>query len=216
MTPLESVPPPGLLEFTLPLAPVSQQAKSEAKSAFKCAVQAFTKTAQYLLAGDVQLSVEWLVSEQARYETDRSPDVDNILKPLIDSLVGPDGLIIDDNQIQSVSCSWIDWHREEEQIRVELRFLPDEWLQKQGLVFVQFENGLCMPIQTGESPMGKLGLLEAYSNVLAARRDADKSGLPYKWGRILMPKQRVFHRTRIHGFHVYQETELRANLHREF
>jgi Holliday junction resolvase RusA-like endonuclease len=155
MTPLESVPPPGLLEFTLPLAPVSQQAKSEAKSEFKCAVQAFTKTAQYLLAGDVQLSVEWLVSEQARYETDRSPDVDNILKPLIDSLVGPDGLVIDDNQIQSVSCSWIDWHREEEQIRVELRFLPDEWLQKQGLVFVQFENGLCMPIQNGESPMGQ-------------------------------------------------------------
>lgn len=216
MSPLGATPPPGLLELTLALAPVSQQANAEAKLALREAVRAVTRTAGYLLAGDVKLSVEWLVSEQARYETDRSPDIDNILKPLVDSFVGPEGLLIDDNQLQQVSCSWIDWKNENEQLRIELTFFPDEWISKRGLVFVQFENGLCLPIPEAEAPHERLGWLNAYSNVLAARKDADAAGIPYTWARVLMPKQRVFHRTRIHGFTVFSEHEFRASCNGEF
>lgn len=205
----------GLLELTVPLAPVSLQAKSDTKATFKAEVQSFTRTVDRLLTGDVKLSIEWFVSEQTRYETDRSPDVDNILKPLIDSLVGPNGVLIDDNQIQSVSCSWIDWHHENEQLRVELRFIPDESLQKDGLIFVQFDNGICMPI-ANSAPLGaRLSLLEAYSAILSARREADRNGLPYMWSSVLMPQQRVFHRTRIHDFPVYPEVELRNAYLRE-
>lgn len=210
MPDLGRVPPAGLLELTLPLAPVSQQARADTKAAFKQAVQEILRTAQYLLSGDVQLSVEWLISEQTRYETDRAPDVDNILKPLIDSFVGPGGLLIDDNQIQHVSCSWIDWNNENEQLRAELRFSPDEWVSKQGLVFVQFENGLCLPIPNLPIREQKLGLLDAYSNLLKARVVANRQGLPYMWSQVLMPKQRVFHRTRLNGFQVISEAEFRA------
>jgi Holliday junction resolvase RusA-like endonuclease len=209
MTFLGASPLSGILEFELNLAPVSLQARSEAKAAFRTAIQNITQTAAFLLAGDIHLSVEWFISEQARYETDRSPDVDNILKPLIDSLVGPKGILIDDNQIQNLSCSWVDWHQSSEQVHIALRFSPDEWLPKDGLVFAQFKNGLCMPIP--EVSIGeRLGWLEAYSIVLATRGDADKKGIPYKWARIIMPSQRVFHRTRIHDFPVYLESDLRA------
>lgn len=216
MSPLGATPPPGSLELALALAPVSQQAKPEAKLALKEAVRAITRTAGFLLAGDVKLSVEWLVSEQARYETDRSPDIDNILKPLVDSFVGPEGLLIDDNQLQQVSCSWLDWNSESEQLRIELTFFPDEWISKQGLVFVQFENGLCLPIPGADTPRERIGWLNAYSNVLAARKHADVAGIPYTWARVLMPKQRVFHRTRIHGFTVVSEHEFRASCDGEF
>ena len=74
MESLGTSPTPGLLEFTLPLAPVSLQAKGEGNATFKTAVQSFAQTAQCVLAGDIHLCVEWFVSERARYETDRSPD----------------------------------------------------------------------------------------------------------------------------------------------
>jgi len=208
-------PPAGVLELILPLAPVSQQARTDVKDAFKQAVLEISRTAQYLFSGDVQLSVEWLISERTRYETDRAPDVDNILKPLIDSFVGPDGLLIDDNQVQHVSCSWIDWNNESEQLRVELRFSPDDWIPKQGLVFVKFGNGLCLPIPNWGNREQKLRLLETYSSLLKARGEANQQGLPYTWSQILMPKQRVFHRTRLNGFNVLSEEEFRAVIAKE-
>lgn len=210
MSSLGTTPPPGSLELTLALAPVSQQADAEAKLALREAVHTITRTAGFLLTGDVKLSVEWLVSEQARYETDRSPDIDNILKPLIDSFAGPEGLLIDDNQLQHVSCSWIDWNNENEQLRIELMFSPDEWISKKGLIFIQFENGLCLPIPGSDAPHERIGWLNAYTNLLAARKNADATGIPYAWARVLMPRQRVFHRTRIHGFTVLSEPEFRA------
>jgi len=50
----------------------------------------------YLPLGDVKVSIEWTLHEQDPYESDAAPDVDNILKPLLDVLCGPDGILIDD------------------------------------------------------------------------------------------------------------------------
>src|SRR5450631_1948406 len=109
--------------FYVKRPPVSVQAAAESKRRFKDAMRAITKTAEFLLSGDVELRVEWYISETERYETDRAPDIDNIRKPLIDAVVGPDGLVIDDNQIQHVSCSWMDVARESQELVVELNFV---------------------------------------------------------------------------------------------
>jgi Holliday junction resolvase RusA-like endonuclease len=202
-----------VLEFRL--APISQQARSETKEAFRQEVRRILRTSQYLLSGDVQIEVEWLVSEQVRYESDRAPDVDNILKPLLDSLAGPDGILIDDNQVQHVSCAWIDWNESGEALRVSVRFSPDEWILKHGLVFVQFHRALCLPIPNFETRDQRLGWVEAYKGVLLARTEADRQGLPYNWSRVLMPRQRVFHRTRIAAFPVVSEEDFRAQFPEE-
>lgn len=210
MTPLGDKPPPGILEIRLELAPVSQQAAAETKRRFKEALRSVTRTAQFMFSGDVRLSVQWFISERARYETDRSPDVDNILKPLIDGLVGAEGLLIDDNQIQHVSCSWLDSINDAEQLQVELRFLDGEWVPKKGLVFVQFSDGLCLPIPGSLSKKIQLKFLDAYSHLLDARSEANRMGIDYAWAKMLMPSQRVFHRTRVHAFPVLRESDFRT------
>jgi hypothetical protein len=43
-----------------------------------------------LLSGDVQVGIEWTLHEEARYEQDAAPDVDNILKPLLDAALWAD------------------------------------------------------------------------------------------------------------------------------
>ncbi len=121
-------PESGELDIVFSLPPVSQQASSKSKTKFKNSVQEVIKNAEYLLSGDVQIEIEWMIHERERYESDRSPDLDNILKTLIDALCGPNGLLIDDNQVQHISCFWIDWNLYEEQLKVRIKYLPDEWL----------------------------------------------------------------------------------------
>jgi len=208
-------PSADFVEFKIESPPVSQQASSESKKALRHAIRRVLGTAQYLLTGDIRVEVKWSISEQVRYETDRAPDVDNILKPLLDSLVGPNGIIIDDNQVQHVSCSWTDWKREGEELTVALHFISDEWLPKKGLIFVQFDRGICLPIPASASEDQCLDLLEAYKSLLLSRADADSQGLPYTWAKVIMPKQRVFHRTRLGQFLVESEEKFRARFTNE-
>lgn len=215
MTDLGEQPRGDRIEIEFVLSPVSQQARAETKDTFRQEVRRILDTAQFLLTGDVQIEVEWLISEQVRYESDRAPDVDNILKPLLDSLAGPKGVLIDDNQVQHVSCSWIDWNKEDEALRVSLRFRPDEWLPKKGLTFVQFDRGLCLPIPAFKYREQSLGWLEMYRGLLLARIEADKQGFPYSFARTIMPQQRVFHRTRLSNFRVETEEDYRARFPEE-
>ena len=207
MEPIGAAPPPTRLAFELELAPVSQQASASQKAIFKAALRSITETADFLFCGDIQLSVEWHIHERARYETDRTPDVDNILKPLIDALCGPSGLIIDDNQIQHVQCSWIDWNRESEQIRIELKYSDNQFVPKAGLQFVQLDNGLCFPIPGILRREDQLSFVRAYAEAVQRRSEAMQEGMAYPWANVLMPMQRVFHRTRLGEFPVTKLSE---------
>lgn len=206
---LADTPTSDHIALSFRLAPVSQQAQARTKAEFVSSVRAETASAGFLLSGDISLEVEWLVPEQVRYETDRSPDVDNILKPLIDALTGPEGLIIDDNQVQHVSCSWIDSNDDHEVLHIRVRHAAGEWVPKRDLVFVQFARGLCLPIPSHEWRFVSKAWLESFTGLLAARFAADEQGLPYSWSRMLMPQQRVFHRTRLRGFDVIDEETFR-------
>ena len=71
--------------------------------------------------------IEWTVHEQDRYESDAAPDVDNILKPLLDGLCGPEGVLIDDCQVQAVDCRWIDWTLREQPVRTDTLGPIEDW-----------------------------------------------------------------------------------------
>jgi Holliday junction resolvase RusA-like endonuclease len=99
----------GELEFTISGPPVSQQSTRSEKDKFAELMRKQIGNSPYLLSGDVRVEIEWSLHEQYRYESDAAPDVDNILKPLLDALCGPQGVLIDDCQVQAVDCRWIDW-----------------------------------------------------------------------------------------------------------
>jgi hypothetical protein len=88
------------------------------------------------------------VHESERYQGTWSPDIDNILKPLLDGMSGPQGLLVNDCQAQSVRCSWIDSPTLDHRLQFELRFSPDEWIRKDGLIWIEFRRKLCLPLST--------------------------------------------------------------------
>jgi Holliday junction resolvase RusA-like endonuclease len=216
MIPVFEPPPFGEIELAILAPPVSQQARRTEKDKLADLIRSQLGQCQFLLAGDVALDIEWLVHEQRRYESDEAPDVDNILKPLLDTLCGPEGLMIDDCQVQAVSCRWIDSaSREEERVQIRLRFEPDEWLSKSGFCLVHLGNGLCFPISRNTQPMAVLLVVEQVNVMLATRNRLIELGKDYYTANGVMSVQRFFHRSRVGRFTVIELDSLRAELKQE-
>lgn len=203
-------PESNSLTIHIDLPPVSLQSAGDSKRAFIQEVRQRCSCYSFLLAGDVRIDVTWHIHEQERYETDRAPDVDNILKPLLDGLCGPEGILIDDNQVQSICCSWIDWTSRDEALTIEVEFLSEDWVPKGHFQFVQFDRGLCYPVATYFPRELQKVFVSAFERGLVARTDLEKLGASYEESRLVMPIARVFHRTRIGRFPVVTLEEFKS------
>ncbi|HEY1759655.1 MAG TPA: RusA family crossover junction endodeoxyribonuclease [Bryobacteraceae bacterium] len=216
MIPMFEPPPFGEIQLAILAPPVSQQARRTEKDKFANLIRSQIGQCQFLLAGDVAVDIEWLVHEQRRYESDEAPDVDNILKPLLDTLCGPEGLMIDDCQVQAVACRWIDSaSREEECIQIRLRFEPDEWLSKRAFCLVHLGKGLCFPLNRNAQPGAVLLLVDQIEAMLTTRNKLIERGKDYYTAKGVMSVQRLFHRSRVGRFTVIELDSLRAELNQE-
>ena len=204
----------GCVVLCLPIKPVSLQANRKNKEIVTSEIQNITSDFSFILVGDVQIDIEWQIHEQERYESDSSADVDNILKPILDALSGPKGVLVNDCQVQAVSCHWIDWDRDEQQITIRIKmFGNDEWLLKDGLVFAHMAKGLCYPIVLkGIEPQCALDILKSLEHMLIRREELLAKGASYYHARGVMSIQRVFHISRVQEFNVVQLSDLKAEL----
>jgi len=204
----------GRIVLCLPIKPVSLQANRKKKEVVTSEIQNITSKFSFILVGDVQIDIQWQIHEQERYESDSSADVDNILKPILDALSGSEGVLVNDCQVQAISCHWIDWARDEQQITIQIQmFGNDEWLLKDGLVFAHMGKGLCYPIVLkGIEPQCALDILKSLENMLIRREELLDKGASYYHAQGIMSVQRVFHISRVQEFNVVQLADLKAEL----
>lgn len=196
------------LEYSL----VSQQSRSDARIRFTDGVRSVTSSFEFLLSGDVSVLVEWFIDERTRYETDRAPDVDNVLKPILDALTGPDGVLIDDNQVQHVSCHWIDCNMGEH-ANIIIHYSPYEWVRKNGLFFIQIDNGLCIPVANNIPEDALILIISRYKDAFKLRATFDSIDPHSEIGSAIMPIQRAFHRTRLRDYRILTENDAIARDH---
>lgn len=207
---LNNEPPDnGKIEISLMREPVSLQANRINKDALKKEIQLLTSEADYLLTGDLSVDVEWRLSELERYETDGSADVDNIIKPILDSLDGPSGLFVNDCQVQHVSCHWYDGPPDAQATSITITFSPDDWMTKAGLLFVHMGRGLCMPFDASRDKEGNLILLDRYIEMIRNRDDFLQATGDYYKAMTLLPINRIFHRTRVNAFRVVDVSDFK-------
>lgn len=210
----ELPPPPGLLTFEIDLKPVSLQSSPSLRRGVKAQVASVVKASDYLLSGEVEVGVTWILHEKERYQGVHSPDIDNILKPLLDGISGPDGLLVNDCQVQSVRCHWIDWTSDDHRLQFELRYSPDDWIPKRSLVWVEVQDKLCMPINTDLPPAMQHLMLEAWEGMFDARKKIVEISGNYGIGKYLMPVQMPFHRAKLRGYEVVAIREMKRRLAR--
>lgn len=202
----------GEARIVLPLRPVSAQARGEVKREFKKALQDLVASQDTILLNDVTIDVKWHVHEQLRYESDEAPDVDNILKPLLDAISGQNGLLINDCQVQAITSFWVDGYYDLQFLEISFRFEPDFAVDRSSIVFVRFFEQLYFPMDESLNPRVLLSVVDIHEAQYKARAELLDIGNSYSTARLVMPCQRVYHRTRIEGFRRYEKDEYRALL----
>jgi Holliday junction resolvase RusA-like endonuclease len=205
--------PDGVTRLNVNVSPASSQSNSTRKNAVISMIRAITSQIGVILTGDVKIEIAWYINEDERYETDRSADTDNIIKPIVDALTGPSGIVVNDCQIQSVLCYWLDRFKIPEHIEIEMRYEPDVlFFKKDSLSFINIKKGLCLPIDTSLKPDGLRLFLDISEIQLHGKDELLSKGCNPSTARGVLPIQRIFHISRCHGFPIYTLSDLQKSI----
>lgn len=193
--------------------PVSQQSKNDKIEKLKTYIQQKIPDTKIFLMGDVQIEISWFVSQKTRYESVTAIDIDNIIKPLLDAISGIKGIIINDNQVKSLSCCWKDINSNDpEHIIIKIKYDPLDNVEKKGLFFVEYSKGFCFPVWETD-PIGiRKERIGTYEKCLRYRYEREENGYSYSEAKIIMPSYRVFHRSRLKDFAIVSLEEIKNKL----
>jgi Holliday junction resolvase RusA-like endonuclease len=198
----EPAPPDsGLILIESLIPPVSLQGSSTRQAHLRDTLRAQIARCPFLLTGEVKVWIEWQADELIRYETAESADVDNVIKPILDALSGPEGLLIDDSQVQTIGCHWQDQYSDSERFSVELKFDPEAFCDRARVVFVEIAENLCFPISTA-NPEAQRRIAYHAARMFRTRDRLLKAGATYEIARGVLPLQRPFHRQRVERFPI--------------
>lgn len=184
--------------------PVSLQADSDRKKTFQAALaEAIRDETDRIFTGDVKAEITWYVSEERRYGTHIVADIDNIVKPLFDAVTGPDGIMIDDNQVQQFGASWVDAIPGNLKFSMEVRALsPLEFIKRDQLDFVDFGKPYGCMLYAGIPDQMKLGLIQNVAERIRLERALLDANIAPDVAKTHMPIQRFFPSARLNGFNV--------------
>lgn len=207
--------------------PISYSAGAAKRAAFREAIQAELKN-KFFYSNEVRLEIVLHLDVQTVLETDETADVDNYAKAILDGLKGPNGILLDDTQVQALTISWLDsYGRDRTSFEVSISSSPDDFMLKP-LEFYEMPDGLWYPHgrrmwsdggQTDQSDRNHYAGLLILEAVSAVKREARhlfrKSGMDrlraYQQGMYLSSSARGFHRSRIDaGFSMHSHREWQA------
>ena len=209
--------------FEFPPVPYGNGAAQRGE--FRAAIQAELKN-RWLYSNEIHLEIILHVDVQTVLETDEAADLDNYAKAILDGLKGPNGIMIDDTQVQALTISWIDGYSPPA-FTVAAKGSPDDFVLKPQ-DFYEMPDGLWYPhgrylwSQGGSEPcddfnhFAGLSIMELMSSTKRrARADMRKGGADrlraYQQAMYLSNSARGFHRSRIEdGFPMHGRREWQA------
>lgn len=210
--------------FEFPPVPYGNGAAQ--RGAFRIAIQA-EMTNQWLYSHEIHLDITLHVDVQTTLETDETADLDNYAKAILDGLKGPNGIMIDDTQVQALSIHWIDGYGPPS-FTVETKGSPDDFVLKPQ-EFYEMPDGLWYPhgrrlwSEGGVDPTSDvnhyagLSIIELMSSTKSrVRAELRRGGADrlraYQQSRYVTSLARGFHRSRIDdGFPLHARRAWQAD-----
>ncbi|WP_416968766.1 RusA family crossover junction endodeoxyribonuclease [Streptomyces sp. 4F14] len=197
----------GRVEIHSAVDPVSLQTSAARKAAFMGALGSAVRSGTTgVFTHDVEVTLVWLIEESRRYQTHLVADLDNVLKPILDAVTGADGIMIDDNQVQSIRASWM---TPGARAGFELHFTAltrDEYVTRRGLSFVEFGPDRCLLLPQADRAVQAV-IVQAHREALTSYREMLDAGIPDSAARGVLPSARPFPRARLGAFEVRHHTE---------
>lgn len=183
---------------------ISIQSRAVRKNELVEGIQDELSKFKWLIAGSVQIELAWYLHQVERQDIDKVGDIDNITKPILDSLIGPKGVLIDDSQIGSIHTFWMNRNDQlrHNVLRLRVQFSNDDCLSKEKLIFIRYWNAMCVAINVDFS---SLKSVFGACTVVLARRHHRRTAKAMKArgahaDRFLIPSTWDFHRTRVNSF----------------
>lgn len=102
-----------------------------------------------LYSDSIQLSISLYLDVKKVLETSEIADLDNYAKMILDALKGPEGIMLDDTQVQGFCISWIDGY-EKPKFTLEAKGNQDDFVLSQ-------RNSTRCPTGCGTQMVGSLG-----------------------------------------------------------
>lgn len=206
-------------------APVPYGNGAAQRGEFRTAIQAELNN-RWLYSNEIHLEITLHVDVQTVLETDEAADLDNYAKSILDGLKGPNGIMIDDTQVQALTISWIDGYGPPA-FTIAAKGSPDEFVLKPQ-EFFEMPDGLWYPQGPNLWTAGAaeasdefnhfadLSIIELMSSTKRrARAEMRKGGADrlraYQQAMYLSTSARGFHRSRIEdGFTMHPQREWQA------
>ena len=98
----------GCIRFSIYGQPPSLQNKQEKKKDYREMVQSCTRKCPFIITSTCWVHINYYCKEIRRLKNPNVYDMDNIVKPILDALVGKEGLVVDDVLFDRVGVNWID------------------------------------------------------------------------------------------------------------
>jgi hypothetical protein len=201
----------GEWQHTFPFAPVPYGDGGEKRAALREAIQSPLKN-KWIYSHEIHLEITLHLDVQTILETSETADLDNYAKAILDGLKGPQGIMFDDTQVQSLAISWLDGYGDPT-FTVSAKGSPDDFLLKP-VEFYEMPDGLWYPhgrfvwSNGGEEPLTDknhfvgLSIIELMSSVKKrARHEMRSAGADrlraFQQGHCVSSLARGFHQSRI-------------------
>jgi Holliday junction resolvase RusA-like endonuclease len=172
---------------------VSMQSRNAKKEELINAIRNKLQAFRWVICGPVYLQFHWYIGHKEKKETDKAADLDNINKPILDSLCGAAGVIIDDSQVKSIITDWIVKNETKEgyYLTIWINFMNDYVVNREKLFFIRYKQAQCLCFDADVNDVRELFATKVY---ISFKRNF-KSLHP-----VLSSDQLEFHRTRLESY----------------
>lgn len=129
------------------------------------------------------------------------------MKPILDAVTGPNSILVDDNQIQSIKASWITPGAVGAGFDLVFEaLLCEEYMARAGLTFVEFSADRCYVLPR-LSAGHEAAFVHAYRSAVEAYQEMLAAGIHRDAARAVLPVARPFPRARLSNFTVRHESD---------
>ena len=152
------------LQIFIESSPVSTQNKNGVKQVFKSDVHKTTSQCEYIITSTCWIAIDFYCQHVKRMKNPGVYDMDNIIKPILDSLVGLNGVLVDDVIVDRVAVNWIDT-LDDDYLEINIQYPELLYSKKSDLVFIKSKSGWCLPAsQSMIKNTAFISLLNSYFN----------------------------------------------------
>ena len=152
---------------------------------------------KWIIYNDVNLEFVWYFSCLRKKESDKIGDLDNLIKPIIDTFSGDNGVFIDDSQIGSINNSWMSRDISSSQnsiLRIFIHFNNDDCCIKKNMQFVQVEKQMYAVYNFDINSVDDLYRVLTLHHIQRKRREIQNKNPNME---IFSTDFNLFHRTRL-------------------